>query len=51
MCLTGHAVLALLETKVGLAIGLSLVAVGAGAIKPCVSALIGDQFDQVTLQC
>ena len=28
----------------GLYIGLGLIAVGAGAIKPCVSAFLGDQF-------
>lgn len=40
----GHAALALDETRVGLAIGLSLIAVGSGGIKPCVSANVGDQF-------
>lgn len=40
----GHLALALDETRVGLAIGLSLIALGTGAIKPCVSAHVGDQF-------
>lgn len=40
----GHLALALDETRFGLAIGLSLIALGTGAIKPCVSAHVGDQF-------
>lgn len=40
----GHLALALDETRIGLFIGLSLIAVGAGGIKPCVSAHVGDQF-------
>lgn len=40
----GHLALALDETRLGLAIGLSLIALGTGAIKPCVSAHVGDQF-------
>lgn len=41
----GHAVLALFETSVwGLWTGLGLIALGAGGIKPCVSAHMGDQF-------
>jgi POT family proton-dependent oligopeptide transporter len=40
----GHFALALDETRLGLSIGLSLIAVGAGGIKPCVSAHVGDQF-------
>jgi POT family proton-dependent oligopeptide transporter len=40
----GHFVLALFETKTGLAVGLSLIAIGSGGIKPCVSAHVGDQF-------
>ncbi len=40
----GHLTLALDETRVGLAIGLGLIAVGSGGIKPCVSAHVGDQF-------
>ncbi len=40
----GHLALAVDETRVGLAIGLGLIALGTGAIKPCVSAHVGDQF-------
>ena len=40
----GHLVLALDETRLGLAAGLTLIAIGAGGIKPCVSAHVGDQF-------
>jgi len=40
----GHFVLAINDTRIGLACGLSLVALGAGGIKPCVSANVGDQF-------
>src|SRR3989442_4385523 len=40
----GHFVLAINDTRVGLICGLSLVAMGAGGIKPCVSANVGDQF-------
>tara|TARA_Y100001970_G_C14192879_1_gene836378 strand:- start:535 stop:1854 length:1320 start_codon:yes stop_codon:yes gene_type:complete len=40
----GHFMLALDETAWGLAIGLSLISIGAGGIKPCVSAHVGDQF-------
>lgn len=40
----GHLVLALFETKAGMYAGLSLIALGAGGIKPCVSAHVGDQF-------
>ena len=40
----GHLTLALDETTWGLAIGLSLISLGAGGIKPCVSAHVGDQF-------
>ena len=32
------------ETRFGLLLGLSLIAVGSGGIKPCVSAHVGDQF-------
>ncbi len=47
----GHAVLATWETRTGLVVGLALVAAGAGGIKPCVSAFVGDQFraEQTTL--
>ena len=40
----GHLALALDQTRIGLAIGLSLIAIGSGGIKPCVSANLGDQF-------
>lgn len=40
----GHLALAVNESRVGLAIGLGLIALGTGAIKPCVSAHVGDQF-------
>ena len=40
----GHFTLAIDETRLGLLIGLSLISVGAGGIKPCVSAHVGDQF-------
>ncbi len=40
----GHVVLAFDLTRTGLAIGLLLVALGAGGIKPCVSAHLGDQY-------
>lgn len=42
----GHFVLALFETKMGFLVGCSLIAVGAGGIKPCVSAHVGDQFNE-----
>jgi len=40
----GHIALALDHTRLGLLIGLTLIAVGSGGIKPCVSANLGDQF-------
>lgn len=40
----GHFVLAMDETRMGLALGLGLIALGSGGIKPCVSAHVGDQF-------
>ena len=40
----GHFVLALDNTRMGLLLGQSLIALGAGGIKPCVSAHLGDQF-------
>jgi len=40
----GHLTLALDDTRIGLALGLGLIALGAGGIKPCVSAHVGDQF-------
>ncbi len=40
----GHFVLALYETHIGFLVGCSLIAIGSGGIKPCVSAHVGDQF-------
>ena len=40
----GHFVLAIDNTRMGLVMGQGLIAAGAGGIKPCVSAHIGDQF-------
>jgi POT family proton-dependent oligopeptide transporter len=40
----GHFALAIDETRLGLFVGLSLIAIGAGGIKPCVTANVGDQF-------
>lgn len=41
----GHLVLSLTEGSIiGLTCGLTLIAVGSGGIKPCVSAHVGDQF-------
>jgi len=40
----GHFALALDHTRLGLAVGLGLIAIGSGGIKPCVSAHVGDQF-------
>ena len=42
----GHLMLALDTTRDGLFWGLALIAAGAGGIKPCVSAHVGDQFGQ-----
>jgi proton-dependent oligopeptide transporter, POT family len=44
----GHLALALDETRVGLAVGLTLIAIGSGGIKPCVTAHVGDQFCRVS---
>lgn len=40
----GHLALSLDDTRTGLAIGLTLIAIGSGGIKPCVAANLGDQF-------
>ncbi len=40
----GHAALAINETRLGLLLGLTMIAIGTGGIKPCVSAHVGDQF-------
>jgi POT family proton-dependent oligopeptide transporter len=43
----GQACLALfVNDKPGFFLGLFLIALGSGGIKPCVSAFVGDQFDQ-----
>ncbi|PKM09836.1 MAG: MFS transporter [Gammaproteobacteria bacterium HGW-Gammaproteobacteria-3] len=42
----GHFALALDDTRMGLLLGQSLIALGAGGIKPCVSSHVGDQFGQ-----
>jgi len=40
----GNLALAMDDTRLGLTVGLSLIAIGSGGIKPCVSANVGDQF-------
>jgi POT family proton-dependent oligopeptide transporter len=40
----GHLALAIDDTRLGLFVGLLLIAIGSGGIKPCVSAHVGDQF-------
>ena len=40
----GHLTLAIDDSRVGLGLGLALIAMGSGGIKPCVSAHVGDQF-------
>lgn len=40
----GHVALAFNDTRAGLLLGLSLIAMGSGGIKPCVSAHLGDQY-------
>jgi len=43
----GHACLAIFEHhRTGFFIGLGLIALGAGGIKPLVASFVGDQFDQ-----
>ncbi len=42
----GHLTLALFSSKIGIAYGLMLVAIGTGGIKPCVSSHVGDQFNR-----
>ncbi|GIX03244.1 MAG: hypothetical protein KatS3mg113_0250 [Planctomycetaceae bacterium] len=42
----GHLLLAVVPGREGLALGLSLIALGSGGIKPCVSAHVGDQFGE-----
>jgi POT family proton-dependent oligopeptide transporter len=40
----GHATIALWDSGWGLVLGCALIALGAGGIKPCVSAYVGEQF-------
>lgn len=40
----GTLVLAFDHTRLGLTLGLTLIAIGSGGIKPCVSSHVGDQF-------
>jgi proton-dependent oligopeptide transporter, POT family len=40
----GHFALAVNDTRLGLFIGMVLISLGGGGIKPCVSAHVGDQF-------
>jgi proton-dependent oligopeptide transporter, POT family len=42
----GPLALALDHTRTGLSLGLWLIAIGSGGIKPCVSAHVGDQFGE-----
>jgi proton-dependent oligopeptide transporter, POT family len=43
----GHFLLFLFSDNIdGFTVGLICIAVGAGGIKPCVSAIVGDQFDE-----
>jgi proton-dependent oligopeptide transporter, POT family len=44
----GHFALAFDDTRAGLAVGLGLIALGAGGIKPCVSSHLGDQFGRTS---
>src|SRR5215471_16609671 len=44
----GHGSLALFEGKeLGVYLGLALIAIGAGGIKPCASAFVADQFPKL----
>ncbi|HEY0981166.1 MULTISPECIES: POT family MFS transporter [unclassified Schlesneria] len=42
----GHLALAAIPGRWGLLSGLTLIAIGSGGIKPCVSAHVGDQFTE-----
>lgn len=43
----GQACLAMfVNSRTGFYVGLGLIALGSGGIKPCVAAFVGDQFDQ-----
>jgi POT family proton-dependent oligopeptide transporter len=42
----GHAFLAMFDdNRTGFFVGLGLIALGSGGIKPCVASFVGDQFD------
>jgi len=43
----GHLALAIREDQTFLYLGLGLIALGSGGIKPCVSAHVGDQFNEL----
>ncbi|QDU23525.1 POT-type proton-dependent oligopeptide transporter [Urbifossiella limnaea] len=45
-CVGQACLAAFFDNKAGFYVGLFLVALGSGGIKPCVSAFVGDQFDQ-----
>lgn len=46
----GHAVLSIGENSLtGMYLGLALIAIGSGGIKPCISANVGDQFGRGNL--
>ncbi len=40
----GHLALAVNQERMGLLIGMALICIGVGGIKPCVSSNVGDQF-------
>lgn len=42
----GHLALAMDETRIGLLLGLTMISIGSGGIKPAVSAHVGDQFNK-----
>ena len=46
----GPLALAISESGLGLVLGLALIALGSGGIKPCVSANVGDQFGEANQQ-
>lgn len=45
-CAGNACLAAFVEHKYGFYLGLLLISVGSGGIKPCVSAFVGEQFDQ-----
>ncbi|CAG7857491.1 hypothetical protein MCAMS1_02331 [biofilm metagenome] len=46
----GHLAMSVDDTRFGLLVGQGLIALGAGGIKPCVSAHVGDQFGRSNQQ-